>query len=64
MITGTATRTQTAKYHPGYIELLEKLEAEYPLGSEIIGEQAEKDFIRLFGTILSMRNILRLLTSL
>ena len=46
------------KYHPGYIELLEKLEAEYPLGSEIIGEQAEKDFIRLFGTILSMRNIL------
>ena len=46
------------KYHPGYIELLEKLEAEYPSGSEIIGEQAEKDFIRLFGTILSMRNIL------
>jgi len=46
------------KYHPGYIELLEKLKAEYPLGSEIIGEQAEKDFIRLFGTILSMRNIL------
>lgn len=28
------------------------------MGSEIIGEQAEKDFIRLFGTILSMRNIL------
>ncbi|MBP3302638.1 MAG: type I restriction endonuclease subunit R [Opitutales bacterium] len=46
------------KYHPGYIELLEKLNAEFPLGSEIVGERAEKNFIRLFGTILSMRNIL------
>ena len=48
----------SGKYHPGYIELLEKLESTYPLGEPIIGEQAEKDFIRLFGTILSMRNIL------
>ena len=46
------------KYHPGYVDLLEKLETEFPLGSQIVGEQAEKDFIRLFGTILSMRNIL------
>lgn len=46
------------KHHPGYVDLLEKLEAEYPLGTQIVGEQAEKDFIRLFGTILSMRNIL------
>ena len=46
------------KYHPGYVELLEKLETEFPLGTQIVGEQAEKDFIRLFGTILSMRNIL------
>lgn len=46
------------KYHPGYIELLEKLESTYPLHEQITGEQAEKDFIRLFGTILSVRNIL------
>lgn len=46
------------KYHPGYVELLEKLETEFPLGTQLVGEQAEKDFIRLFGTILSMRNIL------
>ena len=46
------------KYHPGYVDLLEKLETEFPLGSQIVGEQAEKDFIRLFGTILSIRNIL------
>ena len=46
------------KYHPGYVDLLEKLETEYPLGTQIVGEQIEKDFIRLFGSILSMRNIL------
>ncbi len=46
------------QYHPGYVDLLEKLEAEFPLGTEITGEQAEKDFIRLFGSILSLRNIL------
>ena len=46
------------QYHPGYVEMLEKLESEYPLGAQILGEQAEKDFIKLFGSILSMRNIL------
>lgn len=46
------------KYHPGYVDLIEKLELEFPLDTQIIGEQAEKDFIRLFGSILSMRNIL------
>ena len=46
------------KYHPGYVDSLEKLETEFPLGTQIVGEQAEKDFIKLFGTILSMRNIL------
>ena len=38
--------------------MIKKLEADYPLGVEIIGEKAEKDFIKLFGSILSMRNIL------
>ena len=46
------------KYHPGYVDLLEKLETGFPLGAQISGKQEEKDFIRLFGTILSMRNIL------
>ncbi len=46
------------KFHPGYVALREKLETEYPLGVPIVGEQAEKEFIRLFGAILSMRNIL------
>ncbi|WP_251449081.1 type I restriction endonuclease subunit R [Vermiculatibacterium agrestimuris] len=46
------------RYHPGYIDLLERLDAEFPLGQEIIGERAEKEFIKLFSAILSLRNIL------
>lgn len=46
------------RHHPGYVDLIEKLESEFPLDKELIGEQAEKDFIRLFGSILSLRNIL------
>ena len=49
---------ENGKHRPGYIELLEKLESKYPLGTPIVGEQAEKDFIKLFGSILSLRNIL------
>lgn len=46
------------RYHPGYIELLERLDSDFPLGQEIIGERAEKEFIKLFSAILSLRNIL------
>ena len=46
------------RHHPGYVDLIEKLESEFSLDKELIGEQAEKDFIRLFGSILSLRNIL------
>ena len=34
------------------------LQTDYPLGQPIIGEAAEKDFIRKFGAILKLRNIL------
>ena len=46
------------KHHPGYIELLGRLKKDYPLGTQIGGEAAEKEFIRLFGSLLSIRNIL------
>ena len=46
------------RHHPGYVDLIAKLGSEFPLDTEIVGEQAEKDFIRLFGSILSLRNIL------
>ncbi|TFZ39706.1 type I restriction endonuclease subunit R [Soehngenia longivitae] len=46
------------EYKPGYAELIETLTTKYPLGQAILGEEAEKDFIRLYGAILRLRNIL------
>lgn len=43
---------------PGYAELIDRLITEFPLGTQILGENAEKDFIRLYGAILRLRNIL------
>lgn len=42
----------------GYASLIEELLAKFPLGEQIIGEQNQKDFIRLYGTILRLSNIL------
>jgi len=44
---------------PGYVKLVERLTNEYPLGEEIIGEENERKFIKLFNTILKVRNILQ-----
>ncbi|OWV01369.1 MULTISPECIES: type I restriction endonuclease subunit R [unclassified Fibrobacter] len=46
------------KKQPGYKQLLDELKTMYPLGQEILGEKAEKEFIRLFGAVLRLRNIL------
>lgn len=44
---------------PGYVDLIQELEAKYPLSEpQIVGEKAQKDFIGLFGAILRMRNLL------
>lgn len=43
---------------PGYVEMVDELNAKYPLTSEIIGEQSKKEFVALFGAILRMRNLL------
>lgn len=45
-------------HKPGYKELIAELTEKYPLGQPIIGEKAQKDFIKLFGAILRMTNIL------
>lgn len=42
----------------GYKELVAELQEHFPLPVHIEGEQAEKDFIRLWGAILRLRNIL------
>lgn len=49
---------EKGKHHKGYVELIAELNEKFPLGTPIIGEQNEKDFISLFGAILKMRNIL------
>lgn len=49
---------EKGEYKPGYEELISTLTAQYPLGQPILGEEAEKEFIRLYGAILRLRNIL------
>lgn len=49
---------EQGKHHPGWKELIEELIAKFPLGIPIFGETAEKEFIKLFGTILRAFNIL------
>jgi len=49
---------ENGKHKPGYIELVNKLTEVFPLGAEIIGEENKKEFVRLFGAILRMVNVL------
>ena len=46
------------EYLDEYNDRLEQLLFDYPLGQMIVGEEAERAFIRLFGTILRLRNVL------
>ena len=51
---------EEGKAHEGYVQMLDRLEGCFPLSEpRVEGEQAQKDFIMLFGAILRMRNILR-----
>ncbi len=47
-----------AEYYAEYQKVVGSLLAKCPLGQAIVGEQAQKDFIRIFGAILRLRNIL------
>lgn len=49
---------EKGEHKPGYQELIETLTTQYPLGQPIISEEAKKDFIQLYGSILRLRNIL------
>ena len=44
---------------PGYRPLVMEVLKTFPLDKTILGEKAEKEFIRLWGTILRFRNILQ-----
>jgi type I restriction enzyme R subunit len=42
----------------GYVDLITTLTENFPLGQPIVGEEAQKEFIRLYGAILRLKNIL------
>jgi len=42
----------------GYKSLIDELLEKFPVGERIIGEQNQKDFIKLYGAILRVKNIL------
>lgn len=46
------------KKQKGYEERIAELLQKYPLGEQIVGEQAQKDFIVSMGNILRLKNIL------
>lgn len=45
-------------YYAEYAERVRELLEEFPLGERIVGETAQKEFIKLWGAILRLRNIL------
>ncbi|WP_421743045.1 type I restriction endonuclease subunit R [Cellulomonas sp.] len=46
------------EYFGEYAEKVTELRERFPLGVQIAGEQAQKDFIAVFGALLRLRNIL------
>jgi type I restriction enzyme R subunit len=47
------------EYYDEYSSQVTELLTQYPLGKPIIGEAPQKDFVRLFGSVLRLRNILQ-----
>ncbi|MEX3595176.1 type I restriction endonuclease subunit R [Kocuria carniphila] len=45
-------------YYGKYVDKVTELLTHFPIGQQIVGEQAQKDFIQLFGAILRLQNIL------
>lgn len=45
-------------YYGEYADKVSELLAQFPLGQQIVGESAQKEFIQLFGQILRLENIL------
>lgn len=49
---------EKGREYEGYKTLIEKLLSEFPLGERILSEEKQKEFIKLFGKILKIKNIL------
>lgn len=43
----------------GYFDLVQELLEKFPIGIRILGEEAKKEFIKLYGSILKLLNILK-----
>ncbi len=50
--------TEKGKHCYGYKELVEQLQSEFPDGRPIMGEDAERRFVSLFGSLLKSINVL------
>lgn len=50
--------TEGNEHVRGYSEFIAELLDRFPTGQQIVGEQEQKEFIRLYGAILKVRNIL------
>lgn len=48
-----------ADYYSEYAQTITQLLAKYPSGEPVVGEQAQKEFIELWGSVLRLENILR-----
>ncbi len=46
------------EYYEDYAEKITELLKDYPLGTPIVGESAQREFIGLFGAVLRLQNIL------
>ncbi|MGH3997268.1 MAG: type I restriction endonuclease subunit R, partial [Pseudonocardiaceae bacterium] len=55
---GTVLLRSYEEYYSDYTELVSHLLEKFPLDVEIVGEASKKEFIKLFGAILRLRNIL------
>jgi len=42
----------------GYAELIDELSQRFPIGEPFIGEEAQKEFIMMYGAVLRLKNIL------
>ena len=51
-------KDKDGKEHKGYEELVAELIQKYPLQEQIIGEENKRDFVKLYGAILKLKNIL------
>ncbi len=49
---------EDGEHKKGYTELIATLEAQFPVGEQIIGEEAKRQFVKLYGAILRLKNVL------